>query len=67
MPFKENREGKMFYTCDRCGIEFQFGPHIYRGRPGPKDTMLCLGCAPNPFERSASAEELAAIKKLLTT
>ena len=50
MPFKENRNGKMFYTCDRCGREFQFGPHLYEGTPGPNDTMLCRLCGPPPWK-----------------
>ena len=50
MPFKEMRDGKFLYRCDRCAFEFQFGPHLYQGSPGPKGTMLCKACAPDPFK-----------------
>ena len=65
MPFKEIRDGKNYYTCDRCGIEFQFGPHFYNGHPGPNGTMLCKLCAPDPFKIELSAEQQKAMLGLL--
>lgn len=44
MGFKENKDGKMICRCDRCPVEFQYGPHVYRGKLGPNDTMLCMNC-----------------------
>ena len=34
------------YDCDLCGQSFQFGPHIYRGRPIPSwsKVMICSMC-----------------------
>lgn len=65
MPFKEMRGENSFYTCDRCGIEFQFGRHIYRGKPGPNNTMLCIACAPDPFKVSLTSEQTAVLKAIL--
>lgn len=37
---------KFFYDCDLCRTPFQFGPHIYAGRPIPKwgKVMICSRC-----------------------
>ncbi|MBY3207043.1 hypothetical protein [Rhizobium laguerreae] len=62
VPFKEMRDDKYFYNCDRCAIEFQFGPHFYGGSPGPKGTMLCKACAPDPFRISLTSKATAESK-----
>lgn len=46
MGFKEMCGEKVFYTCDKCRSEFQFGPHIYDGSYHA-GSMLCKGCRPN--------------------
>lgn len=37
---------KFYYDCDLCRRPFQFGPHVYAGRPIPswEKVMLCSGC-----------------------
>jgi hypothetical protein len=48
MGFKGYEGEKIIYTCDKCKMDFQFGPHIYNGGPGPNETMLCKHCRPDP-------------------
>ena len=50
MPFKEVLGGKILYTCDSCGRDFQFGRGIYEGRNVSEiGRLLCLSCAPRPW------------------
>lgn len=39
-------EPKFFYDCDLCRQPFQFGPHVYNGRPIPQweKVMICSQC-----------------------
>jgi hypothetical protein len=48
MGFKGTEGEKIIYTCDKCKMDFQFGPHLYNGGPGPNGTMLCKHCRPDP-------------------
>lgn len=43
MPFSEIRDGKSFYRCGRCGMEFQYGPKIYEGYC-ENGEIYCKGC-----------------------
>ena len=41
-----SEDQKFFYDCDLCTRPFQFGPHIYNGRPIPTwgGVMVCSQC-----------------------
>ena len=38
-------EPKVLYTCDACGSQYQFGPHIYDGKHiDAYGINVCSGC-----------------------
>jgi hypothetical protein len=41
---KDHPTDAFLMNCFLCGSRFQFGPHIYDGRPQWEDVMVCIPC-----------------------
>lgn len=61
------RDGKIFYNCDLCGSEYQFGPHVYAGHYLFSFKLnVCKRCVPrtdSPIPALYEAKFLKLVKK----
>lgn len=55
----------IFYRCEVCGQEFQYGPHVYNGKFIPTyQIMVCSGCYAGNWDGWAPQFEAAVTRKL---